>query len=196
MALTKFHPQLQWLASLPISFSFSWFEEPPHCQPLCSYQVPSSASVEVSSLLSTPSPKLTVCKDFDYGHSDWVWGDTLWYFEFPFLYHLVRLTSFHGTCLEQCDWNLPVEIDLLKICPSWTSFPLTSPRTLCEGKCFLLAAPWALWFYGRKPEGDLMSSGLMLIFFCCNFIVSVYWSRVHLCGPLCFWCTRTWFVST
>lgn len=75
-----------------------------------SYLVPSPASVEgVSSLLSTPSPQLTVCGAFDNRYS-LVWGDTLWCFGFPFLNTLVTLTAFHATCLEWCDWNLPVEI--------------------------------------------------------------------------------------
>ena len=81
-----------------------------------------------------------------------MWGYTSWYFGLPFLKHLAILTAFHGTCLECCDWNLHVEIGFLKVCPSWPSFLLACPRTLWEGRCFLLAAPQAWWMWSARPH--------------------------------------------
>ena len=40
----------------------------------------------------------------------------------------------------------------LKVCPSWPSFSLTCPRILWEGRCFLLAAPQALWIRSAHPH--------------------------------------------
>ena len=57
------------------------------------------------------------------------------------------LTTFHGTCLEWCDWNLPVEIGFLKVCPGWNSFSMSSPRIFCERRYFLLTALWVLWIW-------------------------------------------------
>ena len=150
--------------------------------------------MEMSSLLSTPSPQVTICAVSDHGHSDWCKViDTLWYFGFPFFEYLTMLTTFHGTCLEWSDWNLPVQIDFLMVCPSWTSFTLTSPRTLCERTYFLLTALWALWIWSAHPhtfasgfmaESQKVTTSLQAscwLFFCYNFIVVVYWSRVNLC---------------
>ena len=118
-----------------------------------------------------------------------MWGYTSWYFGLPFLKHLAILTAFHGTCLECCDWNLHVEIGFLKVCPSWPSFSLACPRTLWEGRCFLLAAPQAWWMWSARPhtfargfmaENQKATTCLQAsrwLFFCYNFIVIVCCSR-------------------
>ena len=146
--------------------------------------------MEMSSLLSTPSPQLTVCAVSDNGHSDWCKViDTPWYFGFPFFEHLAMLTTFQGTGLERSDWNLPIEIGFLTVCPSCTSFSLTSPRTLCEGRYFLLAVLWSLWIWSAHPhtfassfmaESQKATTCLQAscwLFFCYNFIVIVCCSR-------------------
>lgn len=97
------------LASLPISSCFSLFEEPPHCHR--SWLLPSSIlNLSGGEFTFVHTLSTTYCLWSFWQSPFWlVWGDTSWYF-FPFLEHLAMLTTYHGTCLEWCDWNLPVEI--------------------------------------------------------------------------------------
>ena len=179
------------LASLPSSSCFSCFEEPPHCHP--SWLLPSSIlNLNGGEFPLVHTVSTTYCLWRIWQWPFWlVWGDTSWYFRFPVLTHLAMLTTFRGTYLERCDGNLPVKTGLLKVCPSWTSFSPTSSRTFCEGRCFLLAALRALWIWSAHPltfASDFMAEkqkatrclqASCWFVFCCNFIVTVCWSRVH-----------------
>ena len=148
------------LASLPTSSCFSRFEEPPHCHP--SWLLPSSIlNLNGGEFPLVHTVSTTYCLWRIWQWPFWlVWGDTSWYFRFPVLTHLAMLTTFRGTYLERCDGNLPVKTGLLKVCPSWTCFsPTSSSRTLCEGRCFLLAALRALWLWSAHPH--TFASGFM-----------------------------------
>ena len=101
------------LASLPISSCFSWFEELPQCHP--SWLLPSS-------ILSLNGGEFPVVHTISTTYCLWrfwqwpfsgVWGDTSWYFGFPFLEHsdvdnfswnLLRRGWLKLTC-----WNGPLE---------------------------------------------------------------------------------------
>ena len=146
------------LASLPISSCFSWFEELTQCHP--SWLLPSSIlhlNGGEFPVVHTISTTYCLWRFWQWPFSR-VWGDTLWYFGFPFLEHS-DVDNFSWNLFRRGDWNSPVGTGLLKVCPSWTSYSPTSSRTLCEGRCFFLAALRALWIWSAGPH--TFASGFM-----------------------------------
>ena len=175
-----------------------------------SCQVPSSTSVEVSSLLSTPSPQLTACGALTMASLTGV--RILIFISFSLRIFIPWTLS----DVDNFSWDLFRMVWLKLTCWNWfqrsgqVGLPFRWPALghfvrggvsyrltwrPCEyGVPICTPLQVVLWQKTRRrplvfrPHADFFS--------CCNFIVIVYWNRVNLCCPVCFQCIRTWFSST